>query len=148
MHVMYMQCIGHLLEGLPERRQNVSRVRVRDPELGGDVDIVPGGERPSTHGLRHGVADRALRAVHRGCVEVAVAGVQGAEDGLPYDWAIPGVPEREGCRAEAYPRHRLAGAQCHCRHRGPCCLIILDGSHSKATVSLTVGAEQSWRQAA
>lgn len=95
----------------PERRQDTTGVGVGDPELRGDVEVVPGRDHAGAHGLQHGLPQGCLGAVRRRRVEVAVAGVDRSQDGVPDGGRQLGRVQRERRGAHADERHRLAGPQ-------------------------------------
>ncbi|BAS87886.1 Os04g0167851, partial [Oryza sativa Japonica Group] len=98
---------------LPERGDHARRVRVGHGELGGDEQLAAGRHGAAAHGLGDGGADRALGAVHRRGVEVAVAEAHGVRDGRRQ-------VGRRGRRAgaEAQHRHRVARVERDARHGG------------------------------
>jgi hypothetical protein len=69
-------------------------MRVGDPELGGDEDLVPRCNRPGAFNLSQGVSERGLRIVCRRHVKVAVPCVQGSEDCLFHAGVPLGLAER------------------------------------------------------
>lgn len=73
--------MGTVPERLPEGWDDPVAVGVAAPELGGDEELVPGGDGAGAHGLGGGLADGDLGVVVRRRVEVAVPYLDGPEDG-------------------------------------------------------------------
>lgn len=96
----------HRPERLAERREHPVGVGVGAPDLGGDVDLVAGGDDPRAHGLGDGLPDGRLGGVVRGGVEVAVAQPYGAEH-RGADGVRPGALHR---RAQADARQPARGS--------------------------------------
>jgi len=95
---------------LAECGEHAVRARVVHPELGGDEQVGAGGDGTRGDGVGDGGADRALRAVYGGRVDVAVAEADGVEDG-----GLQVLRRAGGAGPEAQHGDRVARVERHAR---------------------------------